>query len=257
VVSLGHLDVAEDGDVVVSSKASTAAEHFLVARYFMYKAVYMHKTTFGFEALLRQILFLMRKGGAIYQDGRQVEEMALTDEFLNFHDGYVDRAVQDQAAQGGASPPPLSQLCRALKQRRPPKMLHEVAVLSEESRGLNAEYALFRQDRVDKIKDLASRHGIPVEFWIWEDPKDVSFEALGPFVPLAEAADIGPEETAQLIRVRSGDGRIRRLVDDPHSIIHHLSQLRLQMSRLYLALPVGDEKLGRLRAEVRAWARPN
>jgi hypothetical protein len=254
---LGHLDVAEDGDVVVNSKASTAVEHFLMARYFMYKTVYMHKTTFGFEALLRHILFLMRKEGVIYKDGKEVGGMVLTDEFLNFHDGYVDRPVQEHASMGEASPPPLVRLCRALKQRRPPKLLHEVVVLSQGSRGLNAEYALFRQNRVDKIRQMSTRHDIPVEFWIWEDPKDVSFESLSPFVPLAEAADITPEETAELIRIESADGGVRRLVDDPHSIIHHLSQLRLQMSRLYLALLVDECRLEQIRVEVRTWAKPN
>ena len=46
-------------------------------------------------------------------------------------------------------------------------------------------------------------------------------------------------------------------MDDPHSIIHHLSKLRLQMSRLYLASPVDKAKLEEIKAEVKAWAKPN
>jgi HD superfamily phosphohydrolase len=41
---LSNLDLTDEGEVVVSHKAAAAAEHFLVARYFMYKTVYMHKT---------------------------------------------------------------------------------------------------------------------------------------------------------------------------------------------------------------------
>lgn len=253
---LGNLDVADDGDVVVSSKAAAAAEHFLVARYFMYKTVYMHKTTFGFEALLRHILFLLRKRGDIYPDGNAVESMILTDDFLAFHDGYVDGVVQKFAKTGTTDA--VATLCNTLKERKPPRLLHEVAVLHDSSeKQPNVEHALFCQNRIDKIKGLASMHNIPVEFWIWEDPKDVSFESLGPFIPLSQAADITPEETAELIRIRSKDGTVRQLVEDRHSVIHHLSKLRLQMSRLYLAVTVDDKKLEEIKAEVKAWAKPN
>lgn len=260
---LSNLDVVkqkdEDGreiaDVILAAKASTAAEHFLIARYFMHKVVYFHKTTFGFEALLRHILFIMREQGHIYADGKAVENMVLNDvEFLSFHDGYVDAKVQERAQS--TSTDPLSELCRRLKNRTPPKLLHQVAVLKEASHDDNSSYVLFRKDKVKKVREIAARHSIAEEYWIWEElPKDVSFESLGPFVPLSQVEDIKPGETAELIRIRTPDGAVRRLVEDPHSIIHHLSKLRLQMSRLYLAKPVVNEKLAQIQSEVQAWAK--
>jgi HD superfamily phosphohydrolase len=262
---LSNLDVVkekdEDGqeivDVVLSSKAATATEHFLIARYFMHKVVYFHKTTFGFEALLRHILFIMRDRGDIYEDGVAIESMIMDDaEFLNFHDGYIDGKLQELTKASGSGP--LIELCRLLKNRTPPKLLHEVAVLKEASHDDNSSYALFRKDKVRKIKDIAAKHGLAEEFWIWEElPKDVSFESLGPFVPLSQMEDIKPGEAAELIRIRRPDGAVRKLVEDPHSIIHHLSKLRLQMSRLYLAKPVSESKLDEIRAEVRSWAKPD
>jgi hypothetical protein len=222
----------------------------------MYKTVYMHKTTFGFEALLRHILFVLRERGAIYPDGNAVESMILTDDFLAFHDGYVDGVVQKFAKAGSTDA--VANLCNTLKERKPPRLLHEVAVLHDSSeKQPNVEHALFCQNRVDKIKGLAQTHKIPVEFWIWEDPKDVSFESLGPFIPLSQAADITPEETAELIRIRSKDGTVRQLVEDRHSVIHHLSKLRLQMSRLYLAAAVDENMLQKIKDEVKAWSKPN
>jgi uncharacterized protein len=183
---LSNLDVVkqndEDGheiaDVVLSTKASTAAEHFLIARYFMHKVVYFHKTTFGLEALLRHILFIMRHRQVIYADGKAIADMILNDaEFLGFHDGYVDDKVQSFANK--TDDDPLIELCRMLKNRKPPKLLHEVAVLKEASNEDNAEYVLFRKDKVKKVRDIAARHGLKEEFWIWEElPKDVSFESL-------------------------------------------------------------------------------
>jgi len=247
----------ETVDIVLSSKAETAAEHFLVARYFMHKAVYFHKTTFGFEALLRHILFMLRDRKHIYADGSDVEAMIADDAgFLAFHDGYVDSKVQEFARESSSEP--LVDLCRLLINRTPPKLLHQVAALKESGQPMAAEYALFRKDRIEKIKELSERHGIPNEFWIWEDlPKEVSFESLGPFVALSQISDLKPEETAELIRVKTSSGEVRKLVDDQNSIIHHLSKLRLQMSRLYLAKPVDKSKLEEIRAEVRAWAKPD
>lgn len=262
---LSNLDVVkekdEDGqeiaDVVLSSKAATATEHFLIARYFMHKVVYFHKTTFGFEALLRHILFIMRDRGDIYADGAAIETMILSDaEFLSFHDGYIDGKIQEIAKGSGGEP--LIELCRLLKNRTPPKLLHEVAVLQEASHGDNSSYVLFRKDKVKKIRDIAAKHGLAEEFWIWEElPKDVSFESLGPFVPLSQVEDIKPGEAAELIRIRTPDGKVRKLVEGPHSIIHHLSKLRLQMSRLYLAKPVPEGQLKEIQAEVRSWANPD
>ncbi len=242
-------------DIVLSSKAATAAEHFLIARYFMHKVVYFHKTIFGLESLLRQILYMMREQEIIYANGDAVEKLISDDsEFLNFHDGYVDGVVQKYAKHGADSP--LSELCCLLKARTTPKLLHQVAVLRESSGQQNAEYALFRKDKVKKVEEIAAKYSIRKEFWIWEDlPKDVSFESLGPFVPLSQVDDLKPEEAAELIRIRMPDGRIRKLVDDQHSIIHHLSKLRLQMSRLYLAKPVDDEVLAQIKTEVRSWAK--
>lgn len=250
---LSNLDVADDGKVVVSYKAAAAAEHFLVARYFMYKTVYMHKTIFAFEALVRHILWLLRKGGLIYRTGKDIEEMVLGPGFLDFHDAYIDRVVDKYSSR--QRPGAVVHLCQALKQRQPPKLVHEVAVLSEHSKGAPAAYLLFVKNRADKIRQLASDFGIKPWRWIWEDPKDVKFESLGPFVALSEIGDVAPGEAAELIRVRQRDGSVRPLVEDTNSIIHHLSQLRLRMSRLYVVGPIDDAKLEKVRALAQSWSR--
>jgi HD superfamily phosphohydrolase len=197
---LNNLEVVEkDGvlDVVVSHKAATAAEHFLIARYFMHKAVYFHKTTFGLEALLRQVLFLMREAGHIHRDGAEIENLIEAEEFLDFHDGYVDAKVLQFANRTDGDP--LIHLCKALKGRKPPKLIHQVGVLLEAGH-TDAEYALFTNDRAGRLKQLALRHAIPIERWVWEDlPKDIRFESMGPSVMLAEATGLDEDEMAEMI----------------------------------------------------------
>src|SRR5262249_14989911 len=158
--------------------------------------VYFHKTTFGLEALLRHILFMMRENGDIYADGDAIEALILQDDdFLSFHDSYVDGKVQEASKRLGDAP--LTELCKALKKRIPPKLLHQVAVLKDASQGDDSEYALFRKDKVKKVREIAAKHNIDEAFWIWEElPKDVSFESLGPFVPISQVDDIKPGETA-------------------------------------------------------------
>lgn len=239
-------------DVVLAQKATAAAEHFLIARYFMHKVVYFHKTTFGFEALLRQILFMMRSAGRVPKGGSEIEEL-LTDNsrFFDFHDGFVDRHVREAAADG---PSELAELCEALLTRTPPKLVYEVTSLRASDGEHSNEYALFRSQKERKIRELADSSGIPIPFWIWEDlPKDVSFESMGPMVALSEVEDLNPEEAAELIRVVGRDGNVCRLVEDRTSILHHLSKLRLQASRLYLARRVSEETMNEIRRHVAAW----
>jgi len=250
---LSNLDLTDDGEVVVSYKAAAAAEHFLVARYFMYKTVYMHKTTFAFEALLRHILFLLREERLLYQDGAEIEKMVLTDQFLDFHDGFVDNLVEKHAL--AKSPKAVLPLCKALKDRIPPKLVHEVAVLGQQSQEAPTAYALFVKDRAKRVKELVAKFAIEPSRWIWEDPKDVKFESLGPFVTLSEVSDIKPEETAELIRVRMRDGTVRPLVEDKNSIVPNLSQLKLRMSRLYVVGPVTEDQFKVIQEQVQSWAK--
>lgn len=243
-------------DVVLAEKASAAAEHFLVARYFMHKVVYFHKTTFGLEALLRQILFLMREHSRIYTDGEAIESAIVSDDnFFTFHDGYVDHAVQRAATDTTSGT--LGELCQLLLMRTAPKLLWEEVSLRPDDGQHSNEYVLFRNDKAEKIKHLADKYHIAKEFWIWEDlPKDVSFEAMGPSIALSKVDDLQPEETAELIRIRTKGNEVRRLIEDPKSIIFHLSKLKLQTSRLYLAKRIDEQVLHKIVTEVKSWSRP-
>ena len=215
----------------------------------MHKAVYFHKTTFGLEAMLRQVLFLMRKAGTSTRTAER-SKLIESNDFLNFHDGYIDSRIQHFANKTGDAP--LIHLCKAFKERNPPKLIHQVGVLqdaTQERRRIRSVH----QGSGQRIKQLSMNHEIPVERWIWEDPKDIKFETMGPFVALADAGDAIEEEKAEMIRVREADGTVRNLVEDPRSILHHLSKLRFRMSRLYFVGPVDDSTLKKIKAEVIAW----
>ncbi|MBW7905499.1 MAG: HD domain-containing protein [Phycisphaerae bacterium] len=251
---LRNLDIDADGKLVLRGKAAPAAEHFVVARYFMTKAVYLHKTVFGFEALMRQALILLRERGKLWRDGAAIKKLVQNPTgFLDFHDGYVDALVARHADNRTSDP--LTRLCRALRDRKPPALLLEVASLTPTDGERAEDLTRFITRRKDRLRDLARRLRIPLECWLWEDPKDIAFEKLGPVVTLAGAVDVPLEEMTELIHVADERGKTRALVEERSSILHHLSRLKFQMGRLYLVEQDAD-KIKRAKREVEAWLKP-
>jgi hypothetical protein len=53
----------------------------------------------------------------------------------------------------------------------------------------------------------------------------------------------------ELVRIKERSGSITNLIEDKKSIIHHLSQLTLKVSRLY-AIGANEEKVKELQAEL-------
>ena len=76
-------------------------------------------------------------------------------------------------------------------------------------------------------------------------------------MPLSQASDVKPEEAAELIQVREKMGTFENFVEDKNSILHHLSQLRLRMSRLYVVGVNDKAVLGRIQSKVKSWCKPD
>lgn len=247
---LANLDVTDQGTVCFSHKATSAVEHFLISRYFMYKSVYMHKTVFAFEAMMRSILFLLREHEILLRGGDEVRAHVLdADQFLAFHDGYVDNLIYEHATNGGI--PEIQLLCRCMRLRRPPKMLREIAVLTDEQS--DVEIAVFTKDRVRKINEFAEQFGLHKSQVIWEDPKDIKFESLSPFVSISNADSIDFDDASELVRIRQKNGEILNLVEQKSSILHHLSQLRFKMSRFYVVGIDDEQQLDEMRKFIGDW----
>ncbi|HEX5043779.1 MAG TPA: HD domain-containing protein [Candidatus Polarisedimenticolaceae bacterium] len=245
---LSHLNADREGMLGLERKAATAAEHFMLARYFMSKVVYLHKTVFAFESLMRQILFLLREEGKLWMDGAAVKNAVRNDEeFSRFHDGHIDELIDAQAGR----PDSVGWLCRALRLRHPPVLLEEFRVLRRRDDNAPEEMTRFRTRLSDQLPELAKAVGIPIECFLWENPKDVSLERVGPFVGITAAQTA--EETDELLRVVREDGTSEPLIADPDSLVHHLSEFRLHTTRLYV-VERDEAKLAAVRARVREWS---
>ena len=248
---LNNLDIMEDQDIVINAKARISAEHLLVSRYFMFNAVYLHKTIFGFEEVVRRIILLLLKEGKIYSSGTEIEEIIAEDshKFLDFHDGYLDKFI-DKYGEGDDDQP-LTIFCKSVKLRHPPKMIHEVVDLRSLQDGRsNEEYVLFKRCMEKELSEIADECKIQPELLIWRETKDVGFESMYPYVGISKVQDIQEEERKQLIRVKDSSGKPVNLVEDEKSIIHYLP-LKLKVIRLY-AVGVDNEKAEEIKAEVQS-----
>jgi HD superfamily phosphohydrolase len=250
---LNNLDITDNREVVIKPKAKAAAEHLLVARYFMFKNVYFHKTIQAFEGMLRNFLMLLHREDKLYKSGKDIKDIVSTnsEEFLRFDDSYIDRFVDEYTHNGLSGT--MEILAKAIKLRKRPKLVHEIAYLSgSKDNARFEEFTFFTALKSRLLTKLKEQFGIPEPLWIWEDSKGIRFEKMDPFVSISKAQDIESAEVRELIQVKETDGRITKLIEDQNSVAYHLSQLKQTLVRLYV-VEENEQKIAAIKSQVTAW----
>jgi len=252
---LNNFLLGKNGDVGVSDKALSAVEHFLLGRFFMHKSVYYHKTTYGMEEACRQLLRRIKdaKKFGIPVDGKAIAELVTSDGLSTFTDSYVDRFIDQAAAD---KDPLISTLASALKSRKPPKLVYEKNVLHRTSSGaLPVENKAFLQACKFCIPEFARKNGIELgRFLVCETPP-LTLEKRGALLTESQARDLKPEEKTEIIKIidRKTQEAIS-IVDIQHSIVNVCSNHAYQSLRLYFVhSPDEGEILSKLESEVKKW----
>ena len=231
------LRVSKTGMIGVEQKAITALEHFVLARFSMYKAVYYHKTTFGLEEACRQLLRRCKDTGnhGVPASSDTIKEIVTSDALGTFTDAFVDRIVLKATKDGDDC---ISSLAQSIQNRRTPKLVKEVVELgSEDSKG-----RLFKNECKYRLPRLAEQLGIHVGRLLYATRK-LSFEKRGGALNVQEARNLESEERDELIKVFVGKGdEPTSLVDLPETLLHHLGNQRWFAHRLYI-VDNGDPKL--------------
>lgn len=254
---LNNIRVSPQGALGVEYKALAAAEHFLLARLYMHRVVYYHKTTYALEEACRQLLRRVRDVGkyGIAPDGTAIEKMCKGRELSDFTDEYVDRIVR-QAVQD--EDPVVRALAHCITSRRPPKLLVEVSGLSEKLKpGVTA--SVFRTNCVARLGALAQRFDLPLGQFLLCSPKPIKIEERGPLFSPEEVRQLIPEEREQLIKVfTSASDEPRPIVEVDDTVITHLAKYQFAICRLYLAdlSPKACERLPAIKEEVQSWVNP-
>lgn len=252
---LNAIRVSPEGMVGVSEKALHAAEQALLARFFMYKTVYFHKTTFGIEEACRQLLRRMRDQREFDMPrGRQeVLDWVRSERLAGFTDDYVDQLVHRAVRKGD---PTMQALARCIESRRPPKLLKEVPILRDRNDGPHHAGSFFWNKARGALGRLSADHAIPIgQFLLCKTPQ-VRLEPRGPLVP-AEEGRTGPSERDdELVKVFIGsEPEPQSLVEVEHSVLYAIGSLFWQSFRLYVVYEGSDRKdvVTRLKAAVQGW----
>lgn len=244
-VPFGQIDIefmlasmtVHDGQVVLSHKATAAAEQLITARYFMFKTVYLHKAVFALESMMRRILRLMWKQGLLWKSGDDVLRILTCDrEFQRFRDSAVEDDILELAERKDATlPPALLRLCRAFRDRRVPRLIKEISAFTKrQGNAQQPEMTLLRKFKKDGLADAVEKTGIPAEAWLIEDTPPVNFEKKQPFMSLQEAESGESSASNELVRVKDRDGEVKRLVEDEANIVHYLAGLEFKVARVYV-----------------------
>lgn len=251
---LNNLKASPEGVIGVREKAVTAVDHFLLGRFFMYRTVYYHKTTFGLEEGCRQLLRRARDAGlfGMPKDGDEVLVKVRGGALGTFTDAFVDRVIE-QAAE--YSEPVIRALANCIRRRRPPRLLREVQVLQRTGTKAHAG-SLFWTNCRCRLQKLAERHGLPLGRFLVAETPPLTLEKRGTWLTEEEARKLERPEKEEIIRVFRGDEvEPVSILQVDHSILHLCSNHFFQAFRLYL-VPDDDTDDGlarRLRDEVKQW----
>ncbi len=255
---LHNLRTSKKGTVGINHKALAAAEQFCFARYFMYKAVYYHKTTYGLEEALRQLLRRCRDLDGkhdVPQHGEDIRRIVCDrDELLKFTDSYLDRVAQRALSDNDLV---IRSLSESVVYRRPPRLLKEVVVLLNDAQSAQQErgsYDAFLKTCRDRIANLAKRHNKPLGlFLLTELPEPLRLEIHGPVMDFERARDLRADKERELVRVfLPGEEEPTPLVKIPHSLMHFCGGLSCIIARLYVVENEPTE-VDKMRREVENW----
>ena len=253
---LNSLDASPSGLIGISLKALPAAEQFLIARYFMYRTVYYHKTTFGMEEALRQLMRRCRDQSidGVPKDGTAVLAIAKDPaRLVTCTDSYADRVVYETLTHPDEV---LRRLARCIAYRKPPKLLREeVAVTSggDDPATRHDVTTQFLGRCEDRLAHFAGRHGVPLEMFLVAEVPPIRLEKRGNLLTADEARRQPSNAEDELVKVfLPGQDEPLSLVDIPQSLIGKCAGYVTRIVRLYV-VEEDKQKADRLRTEVRAW----
>ena len=267
---LNNLRVSPEKTVGFSHKALPALEHFLLARFFMHRVVYYHKTIYGLEEACRQLLRRLRDHYPdkyeIPLDGNAVGELVRSDDLHSFTDAFVDAIVRKAAKHPGNKEEDkvIRALAGAIQSRKPPKILMEVPVYEECHRKHHAGTAFLQRCRSD-LKKLSTDFSIPLGQFLLcvptvvlvKVPPEYSATQVTRLTGDDVTARAHKEEEEQIWVFRQDDVEPTSLLDFEPSLVKQWAKFFFQACRLYVVLevPDADDKVIKLRDRVKDWGK--
>lgn len=244
------LKVSPSGMIGVMPKAITALEHFALARFFMHKAVYYHKTTFALEEACRQLLRRCKNVGrhGVPASSEEIRRIATGKDLGTFTDAFVDRIIQAAATDSDEC---ISSLARSIQNRQTPKLLKEVVDLgTSDSAG-----RVFQSECKHQLSKLSSDLGINVGRFLYATTKPLAVEKRGGAIDVRAARVLESEERDELMKVFVGSNpEPTSLVDVPETLLNQLGNHRWYSHRLYIVDCGNPDLVGKAKEVVSKWS---
>jgi len=266
---LHNLKVSPQRMVGFLDKALPAVEHMLLARFFLYRVVYYHKTIYGLEEVCRQLLRRLRdRDGEHYEiplDGEAVKKLVVSTELHAFTDAFIDSIIQRSVHDKDEV---IKVLAKSIQSRKPPALLKEVIVCEETGEQYHAGNTFAQNCKTKLKKELVDdlHEKIPLKQFLLCKPK-IPLVRQPERYTAAEVAELEQQkiydmaygEEEEDIKIFVGDRTEPvSLMDIEHSIVAKYANYSLQMFRLYVVYEGEDRNdvIAQLRDRVRDWDKP-
>jgi HD superfamily phosphohydrolase len=265
---LNNLKASSEKILGFSQKALPAIEHYLLARFFMHRAVYYHKTIFGLEEACRQLLKrlqnLNKPQYRIPADGGIVKKMVTSDGLNEFTDAFVDKIIQKSVNHKGKKDEDkvIRALARSIQSRRPPKLIKEVQICEEQGSKLN-EGTIFFERCQNGLNSLSEEFEIPLGQFILCAPESKIMEAPREYRPSEiktmkddEISTRAHEEEEEQIWIfEDGKEKLKSFWEIEYSLVGKYAKYFFQSFRLYVVYEGDDENqvIDELRKKVNYW----
>jgi uncharacterized protein len=263
---LQNLKVNQDKVVGFSEKAIASLEHFMLARFFMHRVVYYHKTIYGLEEACRQLLRRLRDRAdnsyGVPPDGEWIKKNVQTEALNEFTDAFVDNIIRLAATDEDDV---IRTLALSIQNRKPPVLLKEVAVCEEPEKQYHAGRTFMRKCETS-LADLAEEFKIPIGQFLLCEPK-VSVMKLPQEKTHGQVAKLSRkdirkkafEEEEEDIKIFKRDNEEPvSLMDVEYSLVAKYAKYSLQIFRLYVVCEDSDKgtAIHKLKEKVKDWDKP-
>lgn len=250
---VNNLRVSPSGILGVNKKALSAVEHVLIARFFMHKTVYYHKTTYGLEEATRQLIRRIRdiKEYKFPSTGAKIKELSSGAGLLDFTDAYIDARINRATKSKDKI---ISTLANAIARRQPPKLLKETSVFVARDNLRHNAGITFRRRCQHDLQSLSKKYKIPLGLFLYCETKPIKFEKRGSHFTTDEIRTHGTLHDDEIVQVFQDGEEPVSIMDIESSLLHVLSNRVFLTHRLYVVEPnLSQENLQIIRSEVAGW----
>lgn len=232
--------IPEKNWLVVKEKARRAIEHYLMCRYFFYTTVIYHKTSIGFELMVKEIYRGLMERKLVYSYFDLIEILNNRDsiaKYIGYDDLYFFNVLKNTVKEKNwdkkdycVSDDFLIELINKLLTRKPIKLFDESQKLIEKNDNVEYQYLnpIVKKGIIDQT-EIEDHWYIPFE-------TNISITEVSPYKSLSDSdySSQVKDESVKVIKNSNSEGtETEYLVDDKTSIIHILSKYQLKINRLY------------------------